>query len=301
MERERWSELSVAISDVSRAIRSSPRHTHDISLIIRVYLWAVLHDRPVVWACHARNWWPQARPGELPSQPTMSRRMRTLMFEQFLEALGARLRGSSAAGLLKRIDGKALAVARHTTDSDAASGRGVGGMQRGYKLHAIWGSRPMPEVFEIWPMNADERTVAKRLIPRLEGGGYLLGDNNFDTNDLFDFTPAHNHRLIAPRRPSYQYRTLAHTYQSPHRKRCIEMLEPGPGRPCLFGQALAAQRRQIERDFANLTSFGGGLTLPPFVRRLRRVRHWVHAKLLINAARIRANRRLRGTTGANRE
>lgn len=298
MERERWFELSVAISDVSRAIRSSRRHTHDISLIIRVYLWAVLHDRPVVWACERRNWWPQARPEELPSQPTMSRRTRSAQFERFLEALSNRLRGSELTGLIKCIDGKALAVARHSRDSDATSGWGVGGMQRGYKLHTVWGSRPMPEVFEIVPMNEDERKVAKRLILRLQGGGYLLGDSNFDTNNLFDLAAAHNHRLIAPRKLTTRGGTLAHGYHSPHRKRCIEMLEPGVGRPCRFGRALAAQRRQIEREFANLTSFGGGLTLPPFVRRRRRVRHWVYAKLLINAARIRANRRLRETFAA---
>lgn len=295
MERERWAELSAAISDVNRSVRSNFKHTHDISLIVRVYLWAVLHDRPVVWACDPRNWWPHARPRRLPSQPTMSRRTRTELFDRFKHAMSSRLHGIGLADLVKRIDGKPLAVARHSTDPDATSGRGVGGLQRGYKLHAVWASRPMPECFEILPMNVDERVVAKRLIPRLQGGGYLLGDNNFDTNELFDFTAAHNHRLIAPRRPSYQHRTLAHTYQSPHRKRCIEMLESGPGRPCSFGRALAAQRQQIERDFANATSFGGGLTLPPFVRRLRRVRQWVHAKLLINAARIRANRKLRGT------
>ena len=140
-------------------------------------------------------------------------------------------------------------------------------------------------------MPGEPPCFAEGWLSRLEGGGYLLGDNNFDTNDLFDFTAEHNHRLIAPRRPSFQKKSLAHRYQSPHRKRCIEMLEPGPGRPCRFGRALAADRRQIERDFGNATSFGGGLTLPPFVRRAHRVRHWVHAKLLINAARIRYNRR----------
>jgi hypothetical protein len=43
-------------------------------------------------------------------------------------------------------------------------------------------------------------------------------------------------------------------------------------------------------------SFGGGLTsaLPAFVRRLHRVRLWVHAKLLINAARIRRLEARRG-------
>lgn len=290
MEHEHWAQLSAGVSDVARSTKRDARHSHDISVVIRVYLWSVLHDRPVYWACNHRNWWPRTRPDKLPSQSTMSRRIRTEAFDQFMSALGRRLRGSAPADLVKRIDGKALAVARHSSDPDATSGRGVGGMQRGYKLHAVWGSRPMPEAVEVLPLNHDERRVAKRLIPRLEGGGYLLGDNNFDSNDLFDFTAEHNHRLIAPRRPSFQKKNLAHRYQSPHRKRCIEMLEPGPGRSCHFGRALAADRRQIERDFGNATSFGGGLTLPPFVRREHRVRNWVYAKLLINAARIRCNR-----------
>lgn len=53
-----------------------------------------------------------------------------------------------------------------------------------------------------------------------------------------------------------------------------------------FGKRMYRYRRQIERDFGNLTSFGGGLIcLPPWVRRFTRVRNWVHAKFLINAAR----------------
>jgi hypothetical protein len=52
------------------------------------------------------------------------------------------------------------------------------------------------------------------------------------------------------------------------------------------------RRADIERDFSGLACFGGGLTtLPPWVRRIWRVRAWVMAKLLINAARIRLNRK----------
>ena len=59
-----------------------------------------------------------------------------------------------------------------------------------------------------------------------------------------------------------------------------------------FGAALLAARGQIERDFGNLCGFGGGLAgLPAWARRIWRVRAWVHAKLLINAARIRYRRR----------
>jgi hypothetical protein len=92
---------------------------------------------------------------------------------------------------------------------------------------------------------------------------------------------------------------LGHHYQSPHRRACLDLLEPGPCRPCAFGAALTAARDQIERDFANLVSFGGGMIDPPaWVRRQGRVSRWVHAKLLIHAARIRVNRRRRADPAA---
>ena len=100
------------------------------------------------------------------------------------------------------------------------------------------------------------------------------------------------HHLLAPRgKPGTG---LGHRRQSPHRLRCIAMLEPPP-HASRFGRRLhGAHRGRIERDFGNLVGFGGGLQgLPPWVRRIWRVRNWVHAKLLINAARIRRKRATR--------
>jgi hypothetical protein len=69
------------------------------------------------------------------------------------------------------------------------------------------------------------------------------------------------------------------------------LLEP-PAGLSPFGPSLYARRTDIERDFSGLTCPGGGLAaLPPWVRRIWRVRPWVTAKLLINAARIRLNRK----------
>ena len=69
--------------------------------------------------------------------------------------------------------------------------------------------------------------------------------------------------------------------QSPHRLRSIAVLHTP------FGRALYRLRGQVERSFGNAVSFGGGLgPLPAWVRGLDRVRTWVWAKLLINAARI---------------
>jgi hypothetical protein len=59
-----------------------------------------------------------------------------------------------------------------------------------------------------------------------------------------------------------------------------------------FGTDLYERRTAIERDFSQLVCFGGGLAaLPTWIRRIWRVRNWVMSKLLINAARIRINRR----------
>ena len=55
MDRELWSQLSRGMFDVARTFRKSPRHTYSTHQIVRVHLWAVLHDRPVSWATQPRQ------------------------------------------------------------------------------------------------------------------------------------------------------------------------------------------------------------------------------------------------------
>ena len=303
MERECWSELSQAICEVAaRWARESARFTHPTALVVRVHLWSVLHDRPTRWACDPRHWDARTRPPALPEQSTMSRRKRSDAFERFMDAVGARLAGLPSSALLKRVDGKALPVAAHSTDRDAAWGRGAGQDANGYKLHAIWSDRPMPEQWALTPMNVCERRMARRMVKRLPGGGgggggggYLLADAYYDDSRLHDLAAAANHQLVAPRRASSRGKGLGHCYQSPYRLRCIDMTEPPACVGNAFGPSLRDARRQIERDFGNLCGFGGGLAgLPAWARRIWRVRAWVHAKLLINAARIRHRRRRLG-------
>jgi len=297
MWREHWLELSAAVSDVAARFVDPPGVTHPTALIARVHLFATINDEPVVWACVPAHWPRELRPAALPSQPTMSRRVRTPAFEAFMDALGRRLAGRVPPALFKRLDGKPIAVKPHSKDPDATWGRGAGRPARGYKLHAVWGGGPLPEAFEVTPLNVSERVVARRLIPRLRGEGYVGADKEFDDSKLFDLAQENGHRLVA-RRPK-PGTGLGHRYQSPHRKACIDLLEPGVCRPCHFGRAVVEARDQIERDFANLVSFGGGMIDPPaWVRREGRVSRWVHAKLLINAARIRVNRRRKQTDAA---
>ena len=283
MDHELWSQLSHAMADVARAFPRSPRQTFGIHRIIRVYLWAVLHDRPTVWACRPSSWPGPNRPTALPDQSTMSRRLRTPQAQRFLAKLARRVAGPAQPSLVKALDGKPLVIAKHTADPDATSGRGVGGFAKGYKLHAIWGRDAMPLAWSVRPLNVSEGAEARELIGRLNDEGYLLADINYDRNDLYDRAASRGNQLLAQRRPSSK--GLGHHRHSPHRLRSVHLLECSPSP---FGRDLYRQRRQIERDFGNLVAFGGGLQcLPSWVRRLSRVRLFVHAKLIINAARIR--------------
>jgi hypothetical protein len=57
-----------------------------------------------------------------------------------------------------------------TKDKDARYGHAAGHMGQGYKLHAIWSERPVPETWEVTPLNVHEREVARRLVPQLQHG-----------------------------------------------------------------------------------------------------------------------------------
>ena len=293
MELELWSETSAAISGVAASWPRHPRDQHSTATIVRVHQWACLHDRPINWACRAENWNanPAARPAPLPNQSTMSRRTRRDDFMEFLRRVGERLNGRARGpgALVKVVDGKPLELPNHSGDPDATWSRGVSRTALGYKIHAICSGNPMPDAFAITTLDVCEKRMAARLIRRVAGGGYLLGDAHYDASWLFDYCHHHGHQLVCPRaKPGTG---TGHHYTSPHRRRSIAMLEV-PEAVNRFGHALYGRRTRIERDFSQLTCFGAGLgPLPSWVRRIWRVRHWVMGKLLINACRIRINRR----------
>ena len=246
--------------------------------ILAVYLWAVVHDRPVVWAAAAENWPDELRPAILPSQSTLSRRLRRTSLQQLMSRIEETWLAISGVALwwLRVIDGKPLSVSAVSKDPDAGYGYGAGAKQKGYKLHAVWGAGPLPVAWGLAPMNVNEKTVGRDLIRSLSGGGYLLGDTEYDSNVLYDLAHQSGYQLLVRK---YQG-GLGHVRHSPWRLRSIELLK----RP--FGRFVYRFRRQIERDFGCLTNFAAGLNpLPAWVRRYHRVHHWVHAKLLINAAR----------------
>jgi DDE family transposase len=278
MERELWPLLYRLLQSVAKDFHQK-NVTYQPWILVAVLLWAALHDRPLSWACKEQHWsTTRLRPVQLPSPATLSRRLYSVATGLFLRALEQRLRDSDEPQLVAFLDGKPLPVGGASQDPDAKRGRGASGMAKGYKLHTVWSNRPMPEAWDVTPLNVHELVVAERLLEQLSAGGYLLADGNYDSSPLADQAYQRGYQLVAPLPPNSG---KGHRYQSPHRLRNQDLLAGE------FGKALYARRGSIERSFGNATSFAAGLgPLPAWVRRLHRVRTWVWAKLLINGVRI---------------
>ncbi len=286
MERELWPPLYHLLKETAKDFHQKYVQMQPW-LLVAVMLWAALHDRPISWACQARHWSTTTlRPLRLPSPATMSRRIDSVGVALFWHALEQRLRASGNPALLAFVDGKPLPIGGNGKDPDARFGRGAGCIAKGYKLHAVWAGRAVPEAWEVTPLNANEKAVAQGLIGQLDHGGYLLADGNYDASYLYDAAFARGYQLLAPFRKGEKPGSGKH-YQSPHRLRSIALMQGD------YGQALYKARTAIERSYGNATSFGGGLgPLPAWVRGLERVRTWVWAKLLINAVRIQRHKDL---------
>lgn len=279
MERELWPRLYHLVMEVGETLRLLDV-TFQPHIILLVLFWAALHDRPVCWACDPRNWATTTlRPATLPSTATMSRRLRRVDTAMLMRYVVAKAREVGDEALVAAIDGKPLPVGGASGDPEARCGRGAGLRAKGYKLYAIWGGRPVPEAYRVYSMNTSENKVAEEMALELTGGGYLLGDGEYDANGVYDAAGAAGYQLLAPRENPEA--GLGHQYQSPYRLRCIELMRSE------FGRSVYHLRGAIEREYGTLTSFGAGLSpLPAWVRHLNRVWLWTSAKLVINAVRI---------------
>lgn len=254
--------------------------------IAKVWFWSVLHDRPIRWACDPQNWPLSERRWAKPSESCMSRRLRSPSLRQLLLRMEEELlRPKHELELVWLLDGKPLVIGGCSKDRQAGYGRAAGGKAKGYKMHVISSTDGGIAAWRLAPMNVDERVMAARMLPTATLQGYVLADRNYDSNKLHAICDQRsNLQLVVPRRYGPD-RGHGHRQQTKGRLRSKEILEsPGPS----FGSQLFAQRSTIERQFGQLTSWGGGLThLPPWARTYRRVHRWVQAKLILSHLRQR--------------
>jgi len=293
----------MSVAHDRRRRRRARQQFHDRTIAL-VYLWSVLHDRPVSWACDLSNWHMETSssspalelPLELPSDSTMSRRLRTVGVLQLIErVIAAAAAELFPVPLVKQLDSKPLLVGAYSKDQDAHRGRvAAGQMARGYRLHLLSHGRAPGGPWHIGPMNDHDSTHAPALLTQLSGGGYVVADNAYDANELHELAAANNHQLLAPARPVNRGVRDAH-HNGVARLRALDMLdsplEHACGLPSDFGRALYNSREAIESCFGELAIMGLH-SLPAWARGPRRVALWTGGKILLYLCRLAKKQRL---------
>lgn len=287
--------LRIAFS-IAHPPRGARRQFND-RWIIMVYLWSVINDRPVSWACEQQNWPKDQLDCPLPSNATMSRRLRTVSVLQLLERLLMTLTDALPVPLVKAIDSKPMLVGAYSKDGDAKRGRlSEKQFARGYRLHALCHDRTVRS-WLIASMNENDANIGPKLMARLEGGGgYAVADNAYDTNQCHQQAAAADHQLVAPARFVNRHVRDAR-YNCAQRLRALDLLASPLercGEPNQFGIALYNLRGRAESCFGEL-SMNGLNYLPAWVRGPRRVALFTAAKLVLQALRCVQRKEVRMT------
>jgi hypothetical protein len=251
--------------------------TYSLGLITLIYFYAVLLNHSPLWACQRRNWPIGYRRLRLPSYSQFNRRLKWPQTDRLIGQINDELRRRLPQTGLKFVDGKPLVVSGFSKDHDATVGQVPGGFARGYKVHLLVDSLGRIEAFDVTGLHAGEPTVMRKLLQDHDLTGLLIrGDSNYDSNPLYRRVADNGGRLIASRKKPFT--GIGHHPQHPDRLRAIAELEQSK-------QTLREHRRiraEVERRIGHLTNLPCGLwALPNFIRRRRRVRRWVAAKIVL--------------------
>jgi len=267
---------------IQRAHRRLPRPgrrpIYNDALIVAMYFWAVLHDRPQCWACDRRNYHRPFLPRRLPSVSRFNRRIRSPRCQAILAVVEVLSRGAPQEDL-QLLDSRPLPVGACSKDQQACPGRVYAGFARGYRLHACMSVDGRFLAWQVTAMNVSEKPVAVELMDRTRPRGLVLADGNFDAGYLYERAARWGGQLLAtPRRGAGR----GHRKLNPHRCTALYLWAS-------HEDWIRAQRNAIDRFFGQHSSYGGGLSpLPAWVRTPSRVARWVQAKIILYHIRLAA-------------
>jgi hypothetical protein len=126
------------------------------------------------------------------------------------------------------------------------------------------------------PLNVNEKRVAREMLRFRRAEELVLADAQYDATWLYDYVADDGGCLLTP---------LPLNAGKGHKVQSSARIHAAHAWRGLAGYVYH-KRAAIERFFAQQSAYGGGLApLPPWVRRLDRVRRWVGAKLIIYHAR----------------
>jgi hypothetical protein len=260
--------------------------TYGDGIILLAYFFGVMNQRSTLWVSKLQHWpiWCR-RVLTLPSRSQLDKRLKTDSIQRCIELINAELRDRLPRSTEKVVDGKPLVVGGNSHDPDARWGRMPGdGWAKGYKLHAIVDAAGAAvEAWQVTALDGGESTLLRQVLVPACGehlrGATVRGDPNYDSNPAYHDVAAAGGRLIAQRRKPHT--SLGHRPHHPDRLRAIAELERGPDASARLATHKRARNR-VEQVLAHLSNLPFGLwALPNFVRRLRRVRLWVSAKILL--------------------
>lgn len=274
-----WRIVYQTIREVERQTpRTMRRCQYSDTLIVAMYTWTVMHDRPMCWAADRSHYYGPFRPRRLPSRSQFCRRIASPRCDAILQEVDRRLAGRPDGPTICLMDGRPLVVGACSQDRDARAGRICYGFAKGYRMHAIAAKSGEILAWRVTPLNVSEKHVAFELVEEASPQGVLVADGNYDIGKLYDHVFANGALLFTPLPKNVGG---GHRPQSRSRMLAAWMWAHG-------GAELYKERTAIERIFSQQSTYGGGLApLPAWVRSLARVRRWVRVKLMFYHARLR--------------
>lgn len=173
----------------------------------------------------------------------------------------------------------------------------MGGYAKGYKLHAWMSEDRRISLWSLRPLNVDERPVAEHLIAQvdqLSPRSLTLADQMYDSCNLHQMLEARGGRLLVQPKGSPDGKRHPQNLKRMGQAR-RELLQVQARHPLLLN-CVYKLRTNAEGILGNLCGSSGGLTgLPPWVRRIYRVRRWVGGKIILYHAKLQSRRSFRKT------